>query len=257
MPARARPAAARTRRTSGATAESAVKAAAPQAASRSRKTPAATAATSPGAGTPRADQRAPKPRAPAAAPGFAPVARIARDLRALTGTVLGMAGSAADLSLALARSRLRDPKAQQAVESAGQALRKARQAAGVTTQELGAAIDLSDPDLLEQAEKGKIALPFEVILRLAAVLGRNDPVTFALRLMRSYRPDLWQALDDAGVGRLVVQAGRERELANLYRANDAARRLSDAQFARVLRFTEAAFEMAVALHTDATRARKG
>ena len=204
-----------------------------------------------GAGAPAAPARAaPPPRRPArpAAPLFAPVSRLASELRSLTGTVMGVAGNAADLSLALARSRLTDPKAKDAVEKAGVLLKRARTAAGVTTQELGAAIDLSDPELLEQAEKGKIALPFEVILRLAAVLGRNDPVTFAMRLMRSYRPDLWQALDDAGVGRLVVQAGRERELANLYRASDAARRLSDAEFARVLRFTEAAFDMAVQLH---------
>lgn len=203
----------------------------------------------PGAPSPPAEAGR-RPSTAPATPLFAPVSRLASELRSLTGTVMGVAGSAADLSLALARSRLRDPKAKDAVEKAGAVLKRARTAAGVTTQELGAAIDLSDPDLLEQAEKGKIALPFEVILRLAAVLGRNDPVTFAMRLMRSYRPDLWQALDDAGVGRLVVQAGRERELANLYRASDAARKLSDAEFARVLKFTEAAFDMAVQLHVD-------
>jgi hypothetical protein len=43
----------------------------------------------------------------------------------------------------------------------------------------------------------------------------------------------------------VVQAGRERELANLYRGNDDARRLSDEEFAEVLAFTKTAFDMAV------------
>jgi transcriptional regulator with XRE-family HTH domain len=223
-------------------------------AKRPRKTPRPPAAKPAAA---RADGRSPKRGADAPPKGgvspFASVSRLARELRALTGTVLGVAGNATDLSLALARSRISDPRAQQAIGKAGEALKRARTAAGVTTKELSAAIDLSDPELLEQAEKGKIALPFEVILRLAAVLGRNDPVTFAMRLMRSYRPDLWQALDDAGVGRLVVQAGRERELANLYRANDAARRLTDAEFARVLRFTEAAFDMAVQLHVGEDR----
>ena len=38
----------------------------------------------------------------------------------------------------------------------------------------------------------------------------------------------------------------ERELANLFRAHDAARGLSDEQFASLLGFMEASFEMAVA-----------
>ncbi len=199
---------------------------------------------------------APAPAAPSAAgslaaAGLAPVMRVARDLRAWTDTVLGVAGGATDMSLALAKGRFTDPKARAAIEAAGSMIRRAREAAGVTTRELGAAIDLSDPDLLERAERGKVALPFEVVLRLAAVLGRNDPVTFALKLTRSYSPELWKVFEDLGVGSLVLQAGRERELANLYRANDAARKLSDADFAEVLRFTAAAFEMAVAFRSPA------
>jgi hypothetical protein len=67
-----------------------------------------------------------------------------------------------------------------------------------------------------------------------------------MKLTRAYNPGLWKALEDLGVGRLVVQAGRERELANIYRGNDAARRLSDQDFAEVLAFTKQAFDMAVA-----------
>ena len=48
------------------------------------------------------------------------------------------------------------------------------------------------------------------------------------------------------IGRLALQAGREREFANLYRASDAARRLSDEDFAEVLQFTQAPFAMALA-----------
>lgn len=188
---------------------------------------------------------------PIAAPPFAPVARIARELRNWTDTVLGVAGGAADMSLALAKSRVTDPKKKAAIEKAGALLRGARKAAGVTMQELSAAIDLSDPKLLEEAERGRAALPFEVVLRLAAVLGRKDPLTFALDLTRAYSPQLWKAMQDLGVGKLVVQAGRERELANIYRGHDAARTLSDADFAEVLEFTAAAFAMAVAFRASA------
>jgi transcriptional regulator with XRE-family HTH domain len=182
--------------------------------------------------------------------------RVAKELRSWADTVLGMAGGAADMSMALAESRVKDPKAKAAIAKAGAMLRRAREAAGVTTQQLGTAINLSDPELLDRAENGKVALPFEVVLRLAAVLGRNDPVTFALKLARSYSPEMWKALDDLGVGRLLVQAGRERELANLYRANDAARKLSDEDFAQVLRFTAAAFDMAVSFRSSGPAARK-
>jgi transcriptional regulator with XRE-family HTH domain len=184
-----------------------------------------------------------------------PVLRIAQELRRWADTVLGIAASATDLSLNLVRARARKPGQRAAVEKAGSMLRQARETAGITTQELGRAIDLADPDLLEQAELGRVALPFEVILRLAGVLGRHDPVTFVMKLARSYNPGLWRALDDLGIGRLAVQAGRERELANLYRANDAARRLSDEDFAAVLGFVKAGFDMAVSFHRAATGGR--
>lgn len=192
---------------------------------------------------------------PAAASIIMPVRRIAQELRRWTDTVLGIAASATDLSLNLVKAGVRGPGRRAAVEKAGSMLRQARETAGITTQELGRAIDIADPELLEQAELGKVALPFEVILRLAGVLGRHDPVTFAMKLARSYNPGLWKALDDLGVGRLVMQAGRERELANLYRANDAARRLSDEDFAAVLEFVKAGFDMAVRFHRTAAGGR--
>ena len=194
---------------------------------------------------------------PGAVPGILPVFKIAQQLRGWADNVLGIAGNAADLSLNLAKARAREPKQQAAIEKAASLLRRSREAAGMTTQELGTALDLSDPDLLEQAERGKAALPFEVILRLASVLGRHDPATFTMKLTRSYNPDLWKALDDLGIGKLVVQAGREREMANIYRANDAARRLSDEDFAAVVDFVKSGFDMAVDFSARSVKAGKG
>ena len=131
---------------------------------------------------------------------------------------------------------------------AGTALRKLREAAGLTVDEVGRALDLRDPALLDALEQGKLALSFELILRLAAVLGRNDPVGFVMKLTRTANPQLWQSIESIGVGRLLLQSAREREFANIYRADDAARALSDNDFAAVLAFTQAAFEMAMALH---------
>jgi transcriptional regulator with XRE-family HTH domain len=175
---------------------------------------------------------------------------LARQLRSWTDSVLGMAGvagMAADASLAAARLILPKPEQRKALEKAGGLLRSARETAGLSLREVGAAIDLKDPALLTLVENGKTALPFEIILRLASVLGRRDPVSFVMRFTRAYNPDVWRALEDLGIGRLAVQAGREREFANLYRASDAARKLSDDEFAKLIVFLKAGLELALSL----------
>jgi transcriptional regulator with XRE-family HTH domain len=170
---------------------------------------------------------------------------LAHQLRGWTDSVLGIAGAAADVSLNVAKSMLPKPQQKAALEKAGAAVRGMREAAGLSVKELGEAINLKDPALLELVEHGKVALPFEIVLRLAAVLGRNDPIPFLMKLARTYNPEVWRTLENLGVGRLVVHAGREHEVVNIYRSNDAARRLSDEDFAAVLDFTRTAFEMAV------------
>jgi hypothetical protein len=117
-------------------------------------------------------------------------------------------------------------------------------------------IGVHDTGLLANAERGAASLPFEVILRLASVLGRHDPISFAMQLTRSHNPELWGALDGLGIGRLAVQAGRERQLANVYRANDAARRLTDDQFESLLNFTKASFDLAVDFVTESKNTGK-
>lgn len=178
-------------------------------------------------------------------PGAGPVIAAARQVRALADGVLSMAGPAADMAIGLAKSQVKHPTGKAAFERVGSMLRKMRETAGMSAAEVAHALDLTDPALIEQAEGGKIALPFEMLLRLAAVLGRNDPITALMRLTRAYSPELWKSLESVGIGRLVVQAGRERELANLFRANDAARKLNDTDFTQVLAFTKMAFDMAV------------
>ncbi len=187
---------------------------------------------------------------------------LARDLRSWTGFVLGLTGSAAsgavgaaaDLSFKLVKSRL--PVAQQeAFEKASGLFRELRDAAGLTLGELGQAINLKDTSLLEAVEGGKVGLPFEVILRLAAVLGRKDPIPVVMKLTRAYNPKLWKTLEDLGLGRLAVQAGRERELANVYRSRDAARQLSDEEFAAVLGFVSSAFDTAMAFRAERLAAK--
>jgi transcriptional regulator with XRE-family HTH domain len=188
----------------------------------------------------------PRPRKAAAPADASTLVDLAHQVRSWTDTVLGVAGAAADATLGAAKMMLPKPGQRAALEKTGAVLRRMRETAGMSIDEVGKAIDLKDPALLALVENGKVALPFEIILRLASVLGRNDPISFVMRFTRSYNPDVWKTLEALGIGRLALQAGREREFANLYRASDAARRLSDEDFAEVLKFTQAAFTMALA-----------
>jgi transcriptional regulator with XRE-family HTH domain len=173
---------------------------------------------------------------------------MAKQVRSWSDSVLGIAGAAADVSIGAAKALLVRPEQRATLARAGSVLRSMREAAGLSLKEVGEAINLKDPTLLELVEGGKVALPFEVILRLASVLGRNDPISFVMRFTRSYNPDTWQTLERLGIGRLAVQAGREREFANIYRASDAARRLDDEEFTAVLAFVRAAFDLALTFH---------
>jgi transcriptional regulator with XRE-family HTH domain len=191
---------------------------------------------------------------PVEAPDSKGLLNLARDLRSWTDFVLGIANNAADLSFRVASSRLTKPSHKAAVEKAGGLFRSLREGAGLTLTDLGRAINLKDVTLLEQVEGGKVGLPFEIILRLAGVLGRNDPIPVVMKLTRSYNPKLWATLEGLGVGRLAVQAGREREFANIYRASDAARQLSDEEFAAALKFVRASFEAALVFRAETGKA---
>jgi hypothetical protein len=109
-----------------------------------------------------------------------------------------------------------------------------------------ASLGLNDRSIVGGLESGKLSIPFELILRLAAIMGRNDPVGFVMKLTRTANPGMWKTLEALGIGRMVLQSAREREFANVLRADDAARRLSDEDFAVVLAFVKASFELAMA-----------
>ena len=77
-----------------------------------------------------------------------------------------------------------------------------------------------------------------------------------MKFTRASNPDLWRSLEGLGVGKLLIQSAREREFANIYRGDDEARSLSDEEFAEVLTFTRAAFEMAMAFRGREARQTK-
>ena len=164
---------------------------------------------------------------------------------------IGLAGEMARGTVKLAGASLRvgramlNPERLEMMREAGLYIRDVREVTGLTLTELSEALDLEDKSLLEAVEAGTKTLSFELILRLAALVARHDPIPFVMRLTRIYNPTIWRILDNWGVGGLTLQVGREREFINIFRKHDVARKLSDAGFAHVLEFTQSAFEMAL------------
>lgn len=173
------------------------------------------------------------------------VSGLVHSIQDLPTKLLSRLGTASDLAAVLVKAQMPKPANKALVDQAAVFLRDLREAAQLSVDDLAKALTLEDASLLSMVESGKVGLPFDIILRMATVLGKNDPVGFILKVTRAYNPGIWATLDKLGIGKLVVQAGREREFANIYRANEAARGLNDAEFAAALRFVAAAFDSAV------------
>jgi transcriptional regulator with XRE-family HTH domain len=173
---------------------------------------------------------------------------LVRGLGALAGGVPErIAASASGVGLRVGKALLLSPESARMRREAGRTLRELRKVAGLTVDELAEAVELSDHSLLAAVEKGTATLSFELILRLSALLARNDPVPFVVQMTRTYNPALWKLLEGWGIVRIPLQMERERRFLNVYRAHDAARKLSDESFDHVLGFTQSAFEMALHL----------
>lgn len=181
--------------------------------------------------------------------------RLTSQVKHMAEQVMDWAGTAAEMAVGATAPLVKEPKRRAALERAGLVIRDARETAGLTAQDVSAALDFSDTNLLDLAESGRIALPFEVILRLASLLARNDPIAFVMNLTRFYNPGLWKLMEQLGIGKLALNVGREREFMNIFRANDSVRQLKDDEFKIVLKFTQSAFDSAVemAMLTHAKR----
>ncbi|WP_339754267.1 XRE family transcriptional regulator [uncultured Marinobacter sp.] len=163
----------------------------------------------------------------------------------LTGSALRFGVKATDTSLRVGRALINSQDQLRAMLTTGQSLKDIREVAGLTLSEMSEALNLRDKSVLEAIENGTTTLSFELILRLAALIARNDPIPFIMRTTRNYNPEVWQLLNDWGVARLPLQFEREREFINIFRRHDDARTLSDEGFQKVLEFTRHSFEMSL------------
>lgn len=166
-------------------------------------------------------------------------------LAGLTGSALRFASRSTDTSIRLGKALMKSQDQLRMMLAAGQSLSDIRQVLGLTLNEMSDALNLRDKSVLEAIENGTATLSFELILRLAALVARNDPIPFILRTARNYNPEVWQLLNDWGVGRLPLQFERERQFINIFRSHDDARNLSDEGFQKVLEFTRQSFEMSL------------
>jgi transcriptional regulator with XRE-family HTH domain len=119
--------------------------------------------------------------------------------------------------------------------SAGESLRDLREVAGMTVIEVSDALNLRDKGILEAVEDGREVLSFELILRLASLVARNDPLPFVLKYTRTYHPRLWQVLHELKIDQFRSSSNRSA-ISSTSTAGDTARKLSDVGFERVLQF---------------------
>ena len=173
------------------------------------------------------------------------IQRITSIPGAMADSALRMVVKTTDVPLRIGKALFLKPEQAEMMKEAGNTLKDLREVAGLTRTELGAALDLTDRSLIAAVENGTAILSFDLIMRLAAVLARHDPVPVILKFTRTYNPDLWQILEDWGLGRLSLHYERERRFINIYRRHDAARKLSDEGFEKILDYSRAAFEMAL------------
>jgi transcriptional regulator with XRE-family HTH domain len=166
-------------------------------------------------------------------------------LAAMTGDA---AGSAIEFFLNVTGDPLAHPG--KLAREAGNYVRELRELAGLTIADLSRALELRDSSYLEAVEAGTQTLSFDLVLRLAAIVARNDPLPAILKLTRTSNPAVAKFLEDWGAGRLPLQLERERLFVNLLRGNDEARDLGDESFEQVLQFTKAALDSAVSLAAE-------
>ncbi|WP_239985868.1 helix-turn-helix domain-containing protein [Marinobacter salexigens] len=171
-------------------------------------------------------------------------------LASLTGSAFRFGARATDTSLRVGRALINSQDQLRAMLVAGQSLQDIREVAGLTRSEMSEALDLRDKSVLEAIENGTATLSFELILRLTALIARNDPIPFIMRTTRNYNPEVWQILNDWGLARVPLQFEREREFINIFRRHDSARTLSDEGFRKVLDFTRQSFEMSLHFAED-------
>jgi transcriptional regulator with XRE-family HTH domain len=168
----------------------------------------------------------------------------------MTSTAMKLVSKGAMVSELVGKAVLSSPERVKMIEEAGAYLRDLREVAGLTRKDVSHTIQLADESFLAAVENGAATLSFELILRMAALLARHDPIPFIIKLTRTYNPEVWELLEKWGMGRLPLQLERERQFINIYRGHDRARKLSDEDFMRVLAFTRSAFEMALDFADD-------
>lgn len=170
---------------------------------------------------------------------------LVQRIAGITGGALRLASNARGVSMRVGKAILNSPDNLKSLQETGAYLRDLREVAGLTLDELNEALELKDESLLSAVENGTATISFELVLRLAALVARHDPVPFILQFVRTYNPDAWEFLEAWGVDRIPMQIERERQFINIYRGHDQARTLSEEGFQKVLNYTRSAFEMAL------------
>ena len=124
---------------------------------------------------------------------------VARQVRAWSDSVLGIAGAAADVSIGAAKAMLVKPEQRAALEKAGNVLRGMREAAGLSI-EGSRARDRSQGSRAARSrrERQGRACRSRSSCALPRCSAATIPISFVMRFTRSYNPDVWKTLEGLG-----------------------------------------------------------
>lgn len=191
---------------------------------------------------------------PAAAPNPAPTPASSLDLagrlRHWAEGMLPGAETVISMARTLSEARQQQEHAEPAaLQQAGKLLRTMREALGISVQAVAEAAKLRDPAVVEEAERGRISLSFDAVIRLAGILGDRDPMGAASRLLRAYHPEMSKTLDKLRTIGFVMPDARERALLAIYRRNEAARAIPDDDFDEIVDVLASVFARLVDFRT--------
>ena len=177
--------------------------------------------------------------------------------RSLESLLKGMPGMASQVlakatgqSKSLLEMTLKAPEYLEQLGKAGKRLKDLREVSKLTVEDLAAAVNLENPELLRAIEEGRSPITLDILLRLASYYSRNDPMSFVVSFSKEYAPWLWYILRVTGVEKMLITLEREVKFINIYRGRDEARDFSDAEFEKLLHFSQQSFNTAVDFMVD-------
>ena len=127
---------------------------------------------------------------------------IVRMLFGMTSAAMTFISKGGRITGKIGEALASSPEQEKMIREAGSYLKDLREVAGLTMRDVSHNLKLADESLVAAVENGTATLSFELILRMAALLARHDPVPFILRMHTNVQPAGVESPGRMGLGKL-------------------------------------------------------